>query len=774
MKNNMRTHSEEGSVLILVLLIAMATGLVLTSLMRLAITERHFNDQSRLMIEAKEAAEAAVECGFAQLARRFDTEAGVGANALSPSSGNPLVLTDDFYTLFQSGSGRALSSVRLPAYPYDPSAAWGSLDTELIGGRVNFIGTRMIDGSVPGNRDDPLKDKIVMIREVDVFAKATVENPATGFWYESYVSQTLQVRDAPLFAHAIFYNMDMEIAPGPNMDVKGSVHANGDMFIQANSSLDFYKNISSTGKLYHGPNPIISKSRAYGNVTFNNGLGSEPSNQVSMRDGGKWIDSHDDDFRTIAKNRWNGNVQSYEHGILRQNPVAIESYVRDNPDTPTKDDPLNFAYQIIQPLTNTSDSTYSEELEKQKFAHKAGLVIHVEVPEMDKVIKGLGKDPDFDDLDTQEKFFKIKSSGKDPNAQPITVYRYDYSKGYASIDYNNDGTPKIDPFNKLDVGDHFVRVKPYKEPDPGDNTVKSGLYDQRMREGINLIEVDVGKLKEAIELDEKEAGKYWGNSGKAGNNPSALPENWWTGVVYVQFSTKGSTGRPDNVVVAEDGWAVKVRNGEKIPNLKNVDKDGNIVYGMTLATNAPLYVQGNYNADGDKNTGSATDLDDADYDPGKGPPDDEPPAALVADAITILSNDWDDEDSMKKTKYRRSSNFTEVAAAILTGLVPSNKKGWNNYSGGVENFPRFLEQWKTLRYRGSMVALFESEVATEPWGKGNVYGAPSRDWGFNVLYKDGFYPPGTPNTRTFQRVNYRTLKQDEYNLALKDLKQSLN
>jgi hypothetical protein len=441
--------------------------------------------------------------------------------------------------------------------------------------------------------------------------------------------------------------------------------------------------------------------------------------------------------------------------------VAIDPYVRDNPDTGKVDDPLNYAYQMIQPLTNTNDPSYDSELERQKFSYKAGLVIHIEVPEVEDVVKKLGNNPDYDDLDVQEAFFDISGSGKNPENQPVTVYRYDYSQNYEDIDYNNDGTPKIDPFNKLDVEDHFVRVKPYSA---SGNTVESGIYDQRMREGINLVEVDVAKLKAAVEGNDK---KYWGNAGKAGNNPSALPQNWWNGVVYIEFSAKpGQASRPDGVVVAEDGWAVKLVNGEQVPNPDFAwTRD---LYGTTIATNVPMYVQGNYNADGKSSTGSANNPDIKDV-------RQEPPAALIADAVTILSNSWDDEDSLKNKSSRKTNSFTEVAAAILTGLVPSDKNGWNNYSGGVENFPRFLEDWNTtLRYRGSMVALFESEVATEPWGKSNVYDPPTRDWGFNSLYAEGFYPPGTPNTRDSRRVNYRNLTESEYAAALSDLSSRMN
>jgi hypothetical protein len=752
-------HDKQGSALVLVLVIAGASGLVVSSLTGLAMTERRFNDDSRLIIEAKEAAEAAVECGFAQLVGRFQKQTAFPVNALSPTSGKPLVLTSDFYQLFQNGAGSTESQVRMPAYPYSATAPWGTHDTELIGGLVPPGEWKFIDGRVPGNEFDPLRDKLVFIREIEVLGKATVEDRARGYRYVAHVGQSLQIRDAPLFAHAIFYNMDMEIAPGPQMTVRGSVHSNGDMFIQAGNSLGFYRNVSATGRVYHGPNPAIPKSREQGGVTFPNGLGQ----QVAMKAGSNWIDSRMDDFASLASNRWNGNLQGYEHGIQKHNPVAIEDYVPDDPSTGANE-LRNYAYQIIQPLRSPNGlNTDQMEVERQKFSYKAGLVIHLEVPQVEQVVASLGANPDFNDIDVQKELLKVKSSGKDPTAQPVTVYRYDYSKNYEDIDFNNNGTPKIDPFNKIDAEDHFIRLKPYAA---SGSTVESGLYDHREKAGMNLVEVDIGKLKAAVEGNDK---SYWGNAGKAQNNPSALPQNWWNGIVYLQVSTRPDPGRPDHVVPASENWGVKLVNGGKIPNPtdKTVFQRLGDDFGMTFATNAPLYVQGNYNADGKSNTGSSTEPDINDVTK-------EPPAALIADAVTILSNSWDDADSLKSVSSRRANSFTEVAAAILTGLVPSNKNGARNYSGGVENFPRFLEDWRTtFRYRGSMVALFESEAATGHWKYGNpIYTAPTRDWGFNSLFGQGYFPPGTPNTRTFRRINYRNLSAAEYAAALAALDQA--
>jgi hypothetical protein len=77
----------------------------------------------------------------------------------------------------------------------------------------------------------------------------------------------------------------------------------------------------------------------------------------------------------------------------------------------------------------------------------------------------------------------------------------------------------------------------------------------------------------------------------------------------------------------------------------------------------------------------------------------------------------------------------------LAGIVPSSN---NVYSGGAENFPRFLETWtgKTLTYYGSMVELYLSKQAIGTWGKGNVYDPPNRQWFFDKTFRV-YTPPGS-------------------------------
>jgi len=129
------------------------------------------------------------------------------------------------------------------------------------------------------------------------------------------------------------------------------------------------------------------------------------------------------------------------------------------------------------------------------------------------------------------------------------------------------------------------------------------------------------------------------------------------------------------------------------------------------------------------------------------------PASIVADAITILSTAWSDSNAGNGIGNRLAGNTT-VNAAFLAGIVQSDG---SHYSGGVENFPRFLEDWSgdTFTYNGSMVVMFDSRYAIVPWGGADVYSPPSRNWFFDVNFMDATkLPPGTPSILTVIRGSW--------------------
>ncbi|MGD2279198.1 MAG: hypothetical protein PVH45_03765 [Candidatus Omnitrophota bacterium] len=165
----------------------------------------------------------------------------------------------------------------------------------------------------------------------------------------------------------------------------------------------------------------------------------------------------------------------------------------------------------------------------------------------------------------------------------------------------------------------------------------------------------------------------------------------------------------DDVGTDEQG-GVRLVNGTTIDNTA----------GLTVVTNLPGYIQGDYNSVDKKS------------------------AAVICDAINLLSNNWDDSNSTQSLDYRTAAG-TAVNAAIIAGIGVTIG---NNYGGGLENYPRLHEDWggTTLTIRGSFVSLWDSQIATGQWKWGDPqYKAPIRDWDFDTdFFEQGNLPTYTP------------------------------
>jgi hypothetical protein len=204
------------------------------------------------------------------------------------------------------------------------------------------------------------------------------------------------------------------------------------------------------------------------------------------------------------------------------------------------------------------------------------------------------------------------------------------------------------------------------------------------------------------------------NTGKFGN---------FNGIIYITDTSAGATGLTNK-------RGIRLKNGAKLPDGSNVGS----ALGLTVASGNPIYVQGDYN------TGTAGGVQPMSNsgDPSQPtvPGYSRQPAAIIGDAVTILSNSW--SDALSGTVPTATN--TTVNAGIISGIVPS---GNGYYSGGVENFPRFLEDWsdKSFTYYGSMLQLYNSQQGVGHWGAANVYSPPDRAWYFdsNFLSKP---PPG--------------------------------
>lgn len=734
-------HNKKGSTLMVVVIITAALAFGVYSTISLVETEFRLNKKSAVYHEARLAAETILQQSMADLKRRFDVQTAFPIDALSPSR-NPLEVGNEFVSLYSKDGSR--SSVVLPTKArYTSTSEFNSEPTEIIGGQVPPGEWRYVDPRIIGNQFDELAGNRVFERNIQLLAKATVDRPGVGR-QTVHTRQILQVRDSPLFAYAIFYNLPLEIAPGAPMEVYGNFHGNYDGYFQANNSLDIHSKITLGGKLFHGRHSKSGKGVKGGAVRILNSDGklvnmkedsSWPEGPAENFPGG-WLDSTYNNFLNLSNQVWTGNVQTGIHGVLPQNPVGVNEYVEDTDPNTSGNQAFNSAYQILQPPLNSSDLSIPDknsdpeghkkavalnEVEKQKYAYKAGLVIRVDA---------------------------------NGNYSYHTPKRTTPRTG--DLIYDSSGRPLT---TQLIPGKDIVETEKFREED---GEIKGGFHDKRQARDLNLINLNMDGLTELVHDNDPDD---WG-----GNSDQA-PNEWWNGVVYVEFpQTSASSSREDNVNPAISGWGLRVRDAKVIPNPAFGHNED--IYGMSLATNQMMYVEGHYNADGNRGTGSPLAPDDPDK---FGQEGEEAPAALIADSITFLSPDWEDDDSTRGQGKRKAKD-TEVSAAILTGLMPSGKTGSNSYSGGVENFPRFLEKWsgKSIRIRGSMVALFESEVGTGKWGRNDVYSAPNRDWGFHQKFAEGFLPPGTPNVRKYQAIDFKTVSKSEYADYIEDIKSYFN
>jgi hypothetical protein len=163
--------------------------------------------------------------------------------------------------------------------------------------------------------------------------------------------------------------------------------------------------------------------------------------------------------------------------------------------------------------------------------------------------------------------------------------------------------------------------------------------------------------------------------------------------------------------------------------------------GLTVATGRPLYVWGDYNEYNTLNLGTTNTSTTL-------------PASLVADAVTVLSDNWSDGNSTAALSSRAAASTT-VNAALLTGAVDTTL---GYYSGGMENFPRFLESWglaNVFTYNGSMINMFPSLYATNVWGQTNVYDPPTRNWSYDANFNDPTQiPPKTPSLQQVIRTQW--------------------
>jgi hypothetical protein len=242
---------------------------------------------------------------------------------------------------------------------------------------------------------------------------------------------------------------------------------------------------------------------------------------------------------------------------------------------------------------------------------------------------------------------------------------------------------------------------------------------------------------------------FWNGNANLNNAiAGAAPDN-----PYFRVVSCISTGRKN--------WVSGARHAVKLVDASfgNVPyrQDGTLASpgGFTVASENPVYIQGNYNS-------NAADPAWA------GNPDLNGHAAtsVIADSVTLLSNNWSDLNSFANptTMTNRNAAVTYYRLAIAGGKnmnFPKPAWGGNDFGtdGGAHNFLRYLEDWsnQSLNYKGSLVSLYYSTYLTGVFKCcTTVYSPPVRNYSFDADFAlPGGLPPGTPLFRDVDTLGYR-------------------
>ena len=223
----------------------------------------------------------------------------------------------------------------------------------------------------------------------------------------------------------------------------------------------------------------------------------------------------------------------------------------------------------------------------------------------------------------------------------------------------------------------------------------------------------------------------------------------WPGVMYVD----ARQARENPPVFFRR--ALKIVDGQVL-NLGTTC--GPIPCGLTIASENPVYLQGDYNtpapAGGTESWGAPTVA-----------------AAVAADAITLLSDNWNDVNSFVWPYAINNGNANDrnaVTTAYRTALIagksipfinPAGEAPDFGTDGGVHNFLKYLEYWGNIDawYEGSLVSFYYARQAVgayKNWGA--VYSPPQRHYFFDTNFTLGpqYLPPRTPSLRSINTIGF--------------------
>jgi hypothetical protein len=613
---------------------------------------------------------------------------------------------------------------------------------------------------------------------------------------EADVGAEFDVENIPIFQFVAFYNNDLEIMPGADMHLHGRVHTNGDLYLNSDAHLWIEDN--------QGSGVPASQKITFVQVTAKGDIWRGRKNDKSVCNGTVTVDKLQDivpptpdldpkdvtcgsgasKVPTSTLALWKGSMVNNVKSINVPLPGIIERCVN-----PTSADDCRYwpsaDLRIVLTVAGSTAGEYQIEAQKADGTQDTDqtAVLRAFMSSTAPTIAAAYGGPTTSDVNTIPIFVTdTPLSGKAGCNCTDAVFACDSQDqrcyGDAPTSWGNPagtaigpntgtagvngglicnnvyGTRPIAPIWTISGGTLIPNYGGTMSPsDPR----RGGFYNHRENKWMILLNINLHDLL------------AW-NRQRSANGQTTLfdPADKSDGGLVIFATVVG----PESGQAA-NRYGVRIFGSANLPFPTPTDGDPS---GVTLASDQAVYIVGDYNR-GQVYTGDLV----------------KQPAAVLADSLNLLSNCWfggyclspfgppnagtctnDCQSSLPFTDARRDANNPTtpssysspvggnpadiINAAFLSGVDTTTS---GKYNGGLENYPRFHEDWgattQYLSYHGSFVSLGTPHHVNGAWcGTGSgcgIYNPPKRNYDYDGDFNNVInLPPLTPNFVYVQQI----------------------
>ena len=540
---------------------------------------------------------------------------------------------------------------------------------------------------------------------------AVEPGPTSPFYgkVSAKIGRRMSYATASAFQYNVFFQGDMEFAPGGNTVIEGNVASNGSIYMGASSGgtltiagyvsylLGSYFNTTADGSTttYRKPGTlapsgatVTADALTLSAPVFTTGQSDQVSTMAEKENLLGGLDATDIATRNpalfgelVAKTDATTGVTSFVatdaainnvyRALIAPPPAALAAALSSTTDSHSAEYPAS---------TNIATTPDDDSIAALRAYNRAGLIITVD---------GTGA---------------------------VASIKDGAGTSYAAALGSAVTTTKVDPVTSV--------------------STPLTLFDQRESKSVAITNIDVGALKTALE--------------------SAYPS--FNGVLYVLLANSSESAPA----------AVRLSNAATTPGINTTTQAAS---GFTVATNGGLYVKGDYNTTTTDGTSAISNTYTGKINPTLLMADSITVLSSAwddANSTELGTNSGSTSDISHRVA---ATGQTTINSAILTGNTSADSTlegaAAATASGGGQNLLRYMEAWKTettglnagiaktVTLRGSLGRLFDSRHFTSTFQQpGNAYTVPGlRTFAFNAGLKTDDVP-GQPLITYFSRGDF--------------------